>query len=83
MCAYCTYVLFNIRILYIYYILSIYRWGILHTEKFWRENAKLVEQDSFKALRALIALLTSRDPVSTSILMCVYVCVYAYNLKYI
>lgn len=49
---------------YLLYLYIICRWGILHTEKFWRENAKLVEQDNFKALRALIALLASRDPVS-------------------
>jgi hypothetical protein len=35
----------------------------VHTEKFWRENAKFVEADNFKALKELIALLGSRDPV--------------------
>jgi V-type H+-transporting ATPase subunit H len=32
-------------------------WGITHTEKFWRENAKLLEKDDFKLLKRLIALL--------------------------
>ena len=41
------------------------RWGIVHTDKFWRENARLVEQDEFKLLKLLIALLGSSDPVRT------------------
>ena len=36
-------------------------WGITHTEKFWRENAKLVEKDDFKLLKRLIALLHCED----------------------
>jgi hypothetical protein len=47
-----------------------HRWGILHTEKFWRENAKLLEGDNFKALKALIALLGSRDAVRTVSVPC-------------
>ena len=39
------------------------RWGVVHTEKFWRENAKLLEADDFKLLKQLIALLRSDDPV--------------------
>lgn len=41
----------------------------MHTERFWRENAKLVEQDNFKALRALIALLSSKDVVSCKLVI--------------
>jgi V-type H+-transporting ATPase subunit H len=33
------------------------QWGITHTEKFWRENAKLLERHDFKMLKRLIALL--------------------------
>ena len=40
-----------------------YRWGIVHTEKFWRENAKFVENNDFKLLKMLIALLRSDDEV--------------------
>ena len=39
------------------------RWGIVHTDKFWRENARLVELDEFKLLKLLIALLGSLDSV--------------------
>lgn len=35
------------------------RWGIVHTEKFWRENAKLVEHNDFELLKELIRLLSS------------------------
>eukprot|EP00981_Chlorochromonas_danica_P010043 scaffold2953_cov187-Ochromonas_danica.AAC.8 len=38
------------------------RWGILHTEKFWRENAKFVEADNFALLRSLIIHLSNPDP---------------------
>jgi V-type H+-transporting ATPase subunit H len=40
------------------------RWGIVHTEKFWRENAKLVEHNDFELLKELIRLLASDSPVS-------------------
>lgn len=40
-----------------------HRWGIVHTDKFWRENAKFVEHDDFAMLKQLIALLESQDPV--------------------
>jgi len=39
------------------------RWGIVHTEKFWRENYKHVENGEFKILKDLIACLHSSDPV--------------------
>ena len=39
------------------------KWGILHTEKFWKENARFVESDNFAMLKALISLLDSIDPV--------------------
>lgn len=32
-------------------------WGITHTEKFWRENARFLERGDFKMLKRLIALL--------------------------
>lgn len=37
------------------------RWGIVHTEKFWRENARLVEENEFELLKALIHHLHSDD----------------------
>lgn len=41
------------------------RWGIVHTEKFWRENFKFVEKDEFAILKKLIEnCLRSSDPVS-------------------
>jgi hypothetical protein len=52
------------RFILIFVTLVSCRWGILHTEKFWRENARLLEGDNFKVLKALIALLGSRDAVS-------------------
>ena len=27
------------------------RWGIVHTEKFWRENVKALEANDFKTLK--------------------------------
>ena len=36
----------------------------MHTEKFWRENAKCLEANDFKLLKTLIALLRSDDEVS-------------------
>jgi len=47
------------------------RWGIVHTEKFWRENAKSVENEDFKLLKRLIELLsTSTD--ETTMCICLY-----------
>eukprot|EP00596_Hydrurales_sp_CCMP1899_P003973 CAMPEP_0119035284 /NCGR_PEP_ID=MMETSP1177-20130426/2213_1 /TAXON_ID=2985 /ORGANISM="Ochromonas sp, Strain CCMP1899" /LENGTH=451 /DNA_ID=CAMNT_0006993307 /DNA_START=122 /DNA_END=1477 /DNA_ORIENTATION=+ len=43
------------------------RWGIVHTEKFWRENAKLVEQNEFKLIKEIIMLLASPDATIVSI----------------
>lgn len=40
------------------------RWGIVHTEKFWRENFKSVESNDFSLLKALIEYLQSSDVVS-------------------
>ena len=37
------------------------RWGLIHTEKFWRENCKSVEGEDFKLLKRLVALLRSDD----------------------
>eukprot|EP01038_Epipyxis_sp_PR26KG_P010714 gene10714-14386_t len=38
------------------------RWGIVHNEKFWKENAKFVEADNFALLKSLISYLRSSDP---------------------
>ena len=46
-----------------FFVLHCTRWGILHTEKFWRENAKFVEHDNFKSLKTLINHLGAKDPV--------------------
>lgn len=43
-----------------------HRPGIVHTEKFWRENARFVESEDFKLLRMLIALLSHDDPVRST-----------------
>lgn len=43
------------------------RWGIVHTEKFWRENAKLVEHNDFELLKDLIRLLSSDSPVHIAV----------------
>jgi V-type H+-transporting ATPase subunit H len=48
------------------------RWGILHTEKFWKENARFMEKNNFEMLKALIELLGSTDPTA--------VCVALYDL---
>ena len=46
--------------------LNFCRWGILHTEKFWKENAKFVEADNFSLLKSLILLAQSSDEVLSS-----------------
>lgn len=40
------------------------RWGVVHTEAFWRENAKNLEANEFSLLKKLIELLHSTDSVS-------------------
>lgn len=47
-----------------FFLQCVDRWGILHTEKFWKENAKFMEKDNFAILKELIALLNSADQVS-------------------
>ena len=37
------------------------RWGILHTEKFFRENSKFIENEDFALLKRLITLLMSSE----------------------
>jgi hypothetical protein len=37
--------------------------GVVHQERFWRENARFVEQEDFKLLRQLISFLRHEDPV--------------------
>ena len=48
------------------------RWGVLHSEKFWKENAKFMENDNFALVKALIALLNNSDLVSRMLWLCVY-----------
>ena len=63
------------------------RWGIVHTEKFWRENAKFVEANDFKLLKMLIALLKAEEEVWNcfviilfySILSLFFILFYVYN----
>eukprot|EP00602_Paraphysomonas_sp_CaronLab_P006255 CAMPEP_0185023756 /NCGR_PEP_ID=MMETSP1103-20130426/6388_1 /TAXON_ID=36769 /ORGANISM="Paraphysomonas bandaiensis, Strain Caron Lab Isolate" /LENGTH=454 /DNA_ID=CAMNT_0027556497 /DNA_START=51 /DNA_END=1412 /DNA_ORIENTATION=- len=43
------------------------RWGIVHTEKFWRENAKLLEGNDFEMLKVLISLLVSDSPTVVAV----------------
>jgi len=43
------------------------KWGIVHTESFWRENSKFVDHNSFDLLRKLIALLNSPDTLTVTI----------------
>ena len=42
-------------------------WGIVHTEKFWRENFMKFEKETFKSIRALISLLNSEDDTTLAI----------------
>jgi V-type H+-transporting ATPase subunit H len=42
-------------------------WGIVHSEKFWRENARACEADDFFIIRRLIDLLKSEDEVVVAI----------------
>ena len=44
------------------------RWGMVHTEKFWRENARFLERDDFKLLKCLIKLLAEAADEAT---MCI------------
>lgn len=39
------------------------RWGIVHNEKFWRENVKYLEKDDFQLLKHMLTFVTSSDPV--------------------
>lgn len=40
-------------------------WGIIHSDKFWKENARLLEQHDFDNLKRLIEILrNASDPVS-------------------
>jgi len=42
-------------------------WGVTHTEKFWRENARNMEGDDFQTLKLLVSLLSSPDDETVSI----------------
>jgi len=37
------------------------KWGVCHTEKFWKENVREMETDDFKLVRQLVTLLHSSD----------------------
>lgn len=41
--------------------------GVTHTEAFWRENAKHLENDSFGPVKKLVTLLHSENPVCISL----------------
>lgn len=43
------------------------KWGLVHQEKFWRENAKELEVNEFALLKELIELLRSDDPEVVSV----------------
>jgi len=43
------------------------KWGVCHTEKFWKENVREMEADDFKLLKALVALLNSKDELVIAI----------------
>lgn len=43
------------------------KWGVVHTEKFWREHAREVDADEFFILKQLIELLKSEDKSVVSI----------------
>jgi V-type H+-transporting ATPase subunit H len=43
------------------------RWGIVHNEKFWRENVKYLEKDDFALLKQMLTFVTSSDPTAVSI----------------
>ncbi|KAF0696601.1 Aste57867_12671 [Aphanomyces stellatus] len=42
-------------------------WGLLHTDKFWRENVMAFEAKEFELIRLLIDLLESDDPKTVSV----------------
>ncbi|KAF4678114.1 V-type proton ATPase subunit H [Perkinsus chesapeaki] len=42
------------------------RWGFIHSEKFWLENAEKFEKDQFAAVKALVALLKSDSADDTT-----------------
>ena len=50
------------------------RMGVVHQEKFWKENARLLEANNFKLLKELIKLLKNDDVVS-DILMILLDCI--------
>lgn len=43
------------------------RWGIVHTEKFWRENNKLMEHNDFAYVKTIIGFLKSDNPQTIAI----------------
>ncbi|KDO26787.1 hypothetical protein SPRG_08077 [Saprolegnia parasitica CBS 223.65] len=42
-------------------------WGLLHTDKFWRENYMAFELKEFELIRLLIELLESEDPKTVAV----------------
>jgi V-type H+-transporting ATPase subunit H len=43
------------------------RWGLVHTEKFWKENHKFMESEDWKALTKLISCLDSTDSTTVCV----------------
>lgn len=42
-------------------------WGVLHTEKFWRENFLKFEKEAFKTVKTLVSLLASDDKTTLEV----------------
>lgn len=42
------------------------RWGFIHSEKFWLENAEKFDREQFAAVKALVALLKSDSTDDTT-----------------
>ncbi|GAB9470594.1 hypothetical protein Gpo141_00007835 [Globisporangium polare] len=42
-------------------------WGLLHTDKFWKENVRAFESKEFELIRLLIELLESEDPKTVAV----------------
>jgi len=43
------------------------KWGFIHSSKFWSENVLKFEQNDFRALKMLAALLDSTDPTTLAV----------------
>lgn len=43
------------------------QWGLVHSEKFWKENARTAELNDFALVKQLVRLLAAEDPTVISI----------------